>query len=460
VLVSAREINPSGLPANAQTWVNTHLVYTHGWGLAISSTSQTTDQGFPLFFVGDVPSILDTSVASASTLVATQPRIYFGPDMSSYAITNTRIDEFDYPQGETNTTDRYTGTGTPVGSWISRLAWAVRLGSYQMVFSDYLTQDSQILLFRNVMQRVAKIAPWLTLDTKAYPAIVDGRILWIIDGYTQSDHYPASQPLSNGVNYMRNSVKVTVDAYTGEVKLYANGPDPIRDAWAKIFPGVITPQDEMPAGVAAHIRAPQALVAAQAQTYQAYHMTDPTVFYNREDLWQVSLNASGTPIPPMYVMLDLPNVSGVRSGKAMYVLQPFTLANRNNLVAWMAVDCDQGSYGTRTVYLLPKDRVILGQQQVSARINQDPNISQQLTLWNQPGVSIIFGNMLVLPVEDTVAYIQPMFLQAQNNAMSQLVSVIAVTGDRVVFDQTLPGVLAKAYGPSTSSGDGTPTPAP
>jgi uncharacterized membrane protein (UPF0182 family) len=452
VLVSGREINPSGLPANARTWVNTHLVYTHGYGLALSSTSQTTDQGFPLFFVGDVPSVLDTSVASASALVATQPRIYFGPDMSSYGITNTRIDEFDYPQGETNTTDRYTGTGPPVGSWLSRLAWAVRLRSYQMVFSDYLTPDSQILLFRNVMQRVAKIAPWLTLDTKAYPAIVDGRILWIIDGYTQSDHYPASQPLSNGTNYLRNSVKVTVDAYTGEVKLYANGPDPIRDAWAKIFPGVITPADQMPAGVAAHIRAPQALVAAQAQTYQAYHMTDPTVFYNREDLWQVSVSASGTPIPPMYVMLDLPNASGVRSGKAMYVLQPFTLANRNNLVAWMAVDCDQGAYGTRTVYLLPKDRVVLGQQQVSARINQDPNISQQLTLWNQPGVSVIFGNMLVLPVEDTVAYIQPMFLQAQNNAMSQLVSVIAVNGDRVEFDRTLAGALAKAYGSTPNTG--------
>ena len=453
VLVSARQIDPTGLPANARTWVNTHLVYTHGYGVAISSTSQTTERGFPTFLVGDVPSTVDTSVASRSpSLVAGEPRIYFGPDMSGYGIVNTRIDEFDYPQqGEKNATTRYTAAGAPVGPWLARLAWAVRIQSDQFVFSGYIKPDSQILLYRGIKERAAKLAPWLTYDANPYPAIVNGRVLWILDAYTQSDHYPNSQPLVDGTNYLRNSVKVAVDAYTGEVTFYANGDDPIRDAWAAIVPGLITPAEKMPAQVAAHIRAPLKLFSAQAEVYRTYHMTDPTVFYNREDLWAIPKDATKKPIQPSYLMLDLPDAAGANTGKAMYLLQPYSLPNRDNLVGWMATACDPGSYGKRTVYLLPKARVVLGQQQVGARINQDPRISQQLTLWNQPGVIVVFGRMIVEPVEGTVAYIQPVFLQAQNSAMSQLVSVIAVNGDRVEFDQTLAGVLAKAYGSSIAS---------
>jgi uncharacterized membrane protein (UPF0182 family) len=461
VLVAARQIDPTGLPANARTWVNTHLVYTHGYGLAISSTSQTTDRGFPTFLVGDVPSAVATSVATGSpALVADEPRIYFGPDMTGYGIVNTGIDEFDYPtQGEQNATTRYASTGAPVGSWLARLAWAVRLQSDQFVFSSYIKPDSQILMYRGITQRAAKLAPWLTYDANPYPAIVAGRVVWILDAYTQSDHYPNSQTTTDGTNYLRNSVKVTVDAYTGETKFYANGDDPIRDAWATILPGLITPADQMPAEVAAHIRAPQKSFSAQAEVYRTYHMTDPTVFYNREDLWQIPKDAKGNPIRPSYLMLDLPDATGGGTGKAMYLLQPYSLPNRDNLVGWMATACDPGSYGKRTVYLLPKARVVLGQQQVGARINQDPRISQQLTLWNQPGVTVVFGSMIVEPVEGTVAYIQPVFLQAQNSAMSQLVSVIAVNGDRVEFDQTLAGALAKAYGSAdTSQTAGTTTP--
>ncbi len=453
VLVSARQIDPTGLPANARTWVNTHLVYTHGYGLAMSSTSQTTDRGFPTFLVGDVPSAVATDVAAGSPdLVAREPRIYFGPDMTSYGIVNTGIDEFDYPQqGAENAMSRYASTGAPVGGWLARLAWAVRLQSDQFVFSSYIRPDSQILLYRDITGRASKLAPWLTYDANPYPAVVDGRVLWILDAYTSSDHYPNSQPLPDGTNYLRNSVKVTVDAYTGALTFFANGDDPIRDAWGAIFPGLITAADKMPAGLAAHIRAPQKLFSAQADVYRTYHMTDPTVFYNREDLWAIPKDAAKKPVPPSYLMLDLPDASGARTGKAMYLLQPYSLPNRDNLVGWMATACDPGSYGKRTVYLLPKARVVLGQQQVGARINQDPKISQQLTLWNQPGVTVIFGRMIVEPVEGTVAYIQPVFLQAQNSAMSQLVSVIAVNGDRVEFDQTLDGALAKAYGSTVTS---------
>ncbi len=461
VLVAAREIDPTGLPSNARTWVNTHLVYTHGYGLAISSASQTTTQGFPTFFVGDVPSTVSAGVAATSpSLRTTEPRIYFGPDMSGYGIVNTGVDEFDYPTGEKNATTRYTGTGAPVGSWLSRLAWATRFGSSQMIFSGYIRPDSQILLYRGIKERATKLAPWLTYDDSPYAALVDGRIVWILDAYTSSDHYPNAQPLPDGTNYLRNSVKVVVDAYSGDTTFYAEGADPIRDAWAGLFPGLITPQSQMPAGLADHIRAPKKFFNAQAQAYRAYHMTDPTVFYNREDLWDFPKDATGKPMQPAYLMLDLPNAAGASTGKAMYLLQPYSLPNRDNLVGWMATACDPGAYGTRTVYLLPKSRVTLGPRNVSARINQDPRISQQLTLWSQPGNSVLFGSMLVIPVERSVAYIQPVFLQAQSGSITQLVSVIAVNGGRVEFAGTLPDALAKAYGSDTTTATAGPTTQP
>lgn len=453
VLVAARQIDPTGLPANAQTWVNTHLVYTHGYGLAISSASQTTNQGFPTFLVGDVPSAVSSSVASqAESLQTDEPRVYFGPDMTGYAVVNTGIDEFDYPAaGTKNATTRYTAGGAPVGSFLSRLAWAVRLGSDQMLFSGYVKSDSQILLYRGVKERAMKLAPWLTYDDSPYAAIVDGRVVWILDAYTSTDHYPNSQPLANGTNYLRNSVKVVMDAYTGGTQFYAIGTDPIRDAWATIFPSIVTPQSQIPPSVADHLRAPRKLFSAQADEYRAYHMTDPTVFYNREDLWDFPKDATGTPVPPAYLMLDLPDAAGKSTGKAMYLLQPYSLPNRDNLVGWMATACDPDAYGTRTVYLLPKSRVTLGPRNIAARINQDPKISQQLTLWNQPGNTTVFGSMLVIPVESGVAYLQPVFLQAQNSSITQLVSVIVVNGDKVEFAPTLAGALAGAYGSTVST---------
>jgi uncharacterized membrane protein (UPF0182 family) len=447
VLVAARQIDPSGLPANAQTWVNTHLVYTHGYGLAISSASQTTNQGFPTFLVGDVPSVVASGIASGATSLETdEPRIYFGPDMQGYAIVNTAIDEFDYPTGEKNATTRYTGTGTAVGPFLSRLAWAVRFGSDQLLFSGYVGPDSQVLLYRGVRERAAKLAPWLAYDGKPYPAIVDGRIVWILDARTFSDHFPNSQPLPSGMNYLRDSVKVVMDAYTGDIHFYATGEDPIRDAWATVFPSIITPEAAIPPSLADHLRAPRQSFSAQADAYLDYHMTDPTVFYNREDLWDIPKGADGKPMQPTYLMLDLPDAAGRPTGKGMYLLQPFSLPNRDNLVGWMATGCDPDTFGKLTDYLLPKSRVTLGPRNIAARINQDPRISQQLTLWSQPGNTVVFGTMLVMPVEQSVAYIQPVFLQAQDNSITQLVSVIVVNGDRVEFASTLAGALARAYG--------------
>ncbi len=442
VLVSARQIDPAGLPRAAQTWVNRHLVYTHGFGLAISSTSRTSGTGFPDFIVGDVPPRITADEASSSPMLRTvEPRIYFGPDQNDWVVVNTGIDEFDYPQGQRNATFRYQGDeGVPVGGFFRKLAWAMRFQSSEMLFSRYLESDSRVFIYRNVVQRARKIAPWLTYDAP-YAAIADGRIVWIIDAYTASDHYPYSQPLQNGQNYLRDSVKVTVDALTGDVKFYAIGDDPIRDAWARVFPTVMTPGSELPAAVAKHVRSPKALFSAQASIYRTYHMTDPMVFYNQEDAWQTPLDSSGKPLQPQYVMLDLPDAAG----RGMYLLQPYALPNRDNLVGWMATACEPGFYGDRTVYRLPKERVTLGAAQVGARINQDPQIAQQLTLWNQPGNTVLFGNMLVLPIEGAVAYVQPIFLQAQKSAITQLAGVIAVNGDKVELGPTLDAALLQAY---------------
>jgi uncharacterized membrane protein (UPF0182 family) len=404
--------------------------------------------------VGDVPPrIVSTEASGATSLKTVEPRIYYSPDQTDYAIVNTGLNEFDYPAGEKNATYRYKDdSGIAVGGPMRRLAWAIRLQSTEMLFSRYVKSDSRVMFYRGITQRAQKLAPWLSYDAP-YAAIVDGRVLWIMDAYTTSDHFPYSQPLSGGTNYLRNSVKVTVDALTGDIRFYANGDDPVRDAWARIFKTIITPSSEMPASVAKHIRAPLRTFNAQAQIYRTYHMTNTMVFYNQEDLWQIPSDASGTPVPPAYLMLDLPD----KAGKGMYLLQPYAISKRSNLVGWMATACDPGVYGQRTVYLLPKQRVILGSAQVTARINQDPKFAQQLTLWNQPGSSVLFGNMLVLPVQSTVAYIQPVFLQAQNNAMTELVSVIAVNGDHVKFNATLPGALFDAY--SSSAATTAPTPA-
>ncbi len=453
VLVAAREIDTSGLPAQAQTWVNTHLVYTHGYGLAMSATSKTASDGFPQFVLGDVPQRIASDVASSSPeLDLSEPRLYFGTATDDYAIVDTGIDEFDYPLGEKNVTYRYKSDGgIELGTWPRRLAWALRLNSDQVLFSDYLTPDSRVLLYRNVVERASRLAPWLTYSTP-YSTISDGRVVWIIDAHTKSDHFPYSQPMGDGTNYLRGSVKVTVDALTGETTFYALGEDPVRDAWAKIFSTLITPGDKMPAIIAAHLRPSKKLFSAQAGVFSTYHMTDPTVFYNKEDLWQMTRDSKGNPVGSAYVMLDLPNPATGSTETAMYLLQPYSSPGRDNLVGWIAAASSPDAYGRLGAYLLPKDRVTLGPQQVTARINQDPTISQQLTLWNQPGSSLVFGDMLVLPVQGSVAYLQPLFLKAQNSAITQLASVIAVAGHKVEIDPTLDGVLNKAYGATPTTG--------
>jgi hypothetical protein len=292
-----------------------------------------------------------------------------------------------------------------------------------------------------VRDRARRLAPWLSYDADPYAAIVDGRIVWILDGYTSSDHFPYSQRLNSGTNYLRDSVKITVDAASGETNFYESGDDPIRDAWETIYPGLIRSADDASPSLAAHFRVPKKLFSAQTKIYRTYHMTDARVFYNREDQWELSGEKSDNAVKPSYVVLSLPDAS--KTG--MYLVQPFAPKDSDNLVGWMAASCEPSDYGQQTVYALPKDRVVLGPQQVKARINQDPTISPTLSLWNQRGSKVVFGDMLVLPVEGAIAYVQPIFLQAEKTAITELAAVIVVSGDHVEMDSTLAGALAKAF---------------
>lgn len=453
VMVSAREMQSGLLADTAQTWVNQHLVYTHGFGLVISPASEADTRGLPKFIVGDVPPVVASSVASESPdLVQKQPRIYFGEDTDEYVIVNAEIDEFDYPLGEKNATYRYKGTqGIEVGSLPRRIAWALRLKSSQVLFSNYVKADSRVLIRRELGSRIRQLAPWLSTDGDPYPILADGRILWVIDAYTTSSRFPYAQRTSSGINYVRNSVKITVDAYTGETTFYAfDETDPVLKAWRGIFPNLITPGSRIPKAVRDHFRYPQGLFMAQAEMYRTYHMTDPTVFYNKEDQWQIPGEADGNEMEPFFVLLQLPG----SKEEHFYLMQPYTPRNRDNMIGWMAASSDAANYGERTVYQFPKDRVILGPKQVEARINQDPVISPQLSLWNQRGSQVIFGNMVIIPIGNAVVYIQPLFLQAESTAIPELTRVVVSYADKVEMASTLQGALTQVFGSGSGGQQG------
>lgn len=459
VLVSAREMNASMLADQAQTWVNQHLVYTHGFGLVMSPTSEADTRGLPLFVVGDVPPKVSSRLATgtAGSLETKEPRIYFGERADEYVIVGADIEEFDYPKGDQNATYRYTGdSGVEIGSLPQRIAWAIRLGSSQVLFSDYVRPDSRVLIHRDLRERMRMLAPWLTLEDDAYPVLVDGRITWIIDGYTHSDRFPYANGLEDGTNYLRNSVKVTIDAFTGETTLYAVGDDPVLEAWRDVFPGLVKDGSEVPEGIRAHFRYPQGLFSAQAEIYRTYHMTNVNVFYNKEDQWQIPEVSDGVPMEPFFVLLGLPGAEDER----FYLMQPYTPRNRDNMIGWMAASSDPENYGERTVYMFPKERVILGPEQVRARINQDSAISPQLSLWNQRGSSVLFGNMLVIPIKNSIVYIQPIFLQAEQTAIPELARVVVAYSDKVEMERTLETALLKVFGeqPRAEEPSGTPRP--
>ncbi len=453
VLISARELNTEKLADQAKTWVNQHLVYTHGFGIVMSPVNEASTQGLPNFVIKNIP-----PSSTDPSLEVKEPGIYFGEDTTDYVVVDTGIEEFDYPQGATNAHTTYEGaSGAKIGNLFSRVAWSLRLGTVQILFSKYVKPDSRVLFARDLATRIDRLAPWLTTDADPYPALIDGRVIWIIDGYTTSDYYPYSERLSDGMNYVRNSVKITVDAYDGKVTMYAFDPeDPVLKAWSGIFPTLLTDASEIPDTVRQHFRYPQGLFSTQAEIYRSYHMTDPTVFYNKEDSWDIPTVDSTGEMEPYYVLMRLP----AEKTEDFQMILPFTPRGKANMIGWMAAKSDPTDYGKRTVYQFPKQRLVLGPQQTSARINQDAKISPQLSLWNQRGSQAIFGNMLVIPIKNSIVYVQPLYLQAETNAIPELTRIVVVYADKVEMADTLEAGLLAVFGAEAPSQGGTGTPTP
>ncbi|MDY0340934.1 MAG: UPF0182 family protein [Coriobacteriia bacterium] len=448
VLISARELDVSRLASQAQTWVNQHLVYTHGYGIVISPVNESSGQGYPHFLMKDIPPV------TSSDLVLDQPALYFGEAAANYVIAGTELAEFDYPVGDSNAEITYTGEGgIEVGGFVRRAAFATRFSAPQILFSNYITADSKLLFRRSISERVTALAPWLYQDSDPYPVVTDGRIVWVMDCFTTSDRYPYSERYG-GINYIRNSVKVTVDAYDGTTTLYAYDPtDPLLEAWSRVYPGLLTDVAEMPEGIVEHLRYPADLFSLQAEVYKTYHMEDPKVFYNKEDQWALPGEGSdelGTAMDPFYVLMELPE----ETVEDFMLMMPFTPRTKANMIGWMAAKSDPGSYGERVVYTLPKQRLVLGPEQVSARVNQDPVISQQLTLWTQRESGVRWGNLLVIPMDDSIVYVQPLYLQSEQTSMPQLTRVVVAYGDKIAMEPTLDAALLAVFGEQERPGDG------
>ncbi|KAB2954671.1 UPF0182 family protein [Heliorestis acidaminivorans] len=454
VMLAARELDTSALPTTAQTWINRHLIYTHGYGVSMSPVNEVTSEGLPTFFLKDIP-----PKAEADSVEIERPEIYFGEATDNYVIVKSATKEFDYPSGNDNVFTTYQAdAGIPIGSLWQRLVFAAYFGDVRILLSKEILPESQLLMNRTIMDRLTNVAPFLRFDSDPYLVINEGRLVWIADAYTASSQYPFSQPTRGTGNYIRNSVKATVDAYTGEMKFFISDPnDPIIQSYQAIFPNLFNSMDEMPESLRKHIRYPEDLFKIQSRIYATYHMQDAGIFYNREDEWNIPRLVSGGDnnqlMEPYYTLMTLPG----EEDPEFILMTPFTPAKRDNMISWMAARSDGDNYGKLLVYTFPKQELIYGPAQIEARINQDSYIAQNMALWNQRSSSVIRGNLLVLPINESLLYVQPLFLQAEQGRLPALRRVIVVYGERVVMEETLDLALQKIFGQSGLSGTGTPT---
>jgi uncharacterized membrane protein (UPF0182 family) len=454
VMLSTREL-AAELPAQAQTWVNENLQFTHGFGLVMNFVSKSIGGGFPQFLMQNVPP------ESSFGLNITQPAIYYGEGMPGSRIVATGVKEFDYPKGNQNVYTSYNGTGgIPLDSLGKRLLFALTQADINILLTSYLRPESRIQIWRNVQERVTQVAPFLKLDADPYAVLSEGKLYWIQDAYTTSDRFPYSNPHADNsigaLNYIRNSVKVIVDMYNGTVSFYIMDPhDPVLALYQRAFPGVFHNLSDLSADLKLHLRYPQDLFAIQATQYQSFHMTDPQVFYNREDLWappQEKYDGKLTPMEPYYILMKLPG-----SDQLEYLLMsPFTPQNRDNMISWLAARSDFPDYGKMLFYALPKDKLTYGPNQVGAMIDQSTTISEQLTLWDQKGSGVIRGKLVVIPIENSFLYVVPLYLRAEGTNFPQLKRVIVATGDKVVMEPTLDGALNALFN-SSPAPTGTPS---
>ncbi|MGD0288691.1 MAG: UPF0182 family protein [Candidatus Binataceae bacterium] len=441
VMLSARELNVDLLPDNAQTWVNRHLKFTHGYGLVMSPVNTKDQEGLPVLAIKNIPPQSDAG------LKVTQPGIYYGEEPDVYSIVKAQTPEFDYPSGNDNVTDFYKGDGgVQVSGFWRRLLFSFYYRDVNLLVTENIIPGSRILFRRNISDRIRYIAPFINQDRDPYVVLREsGQLNWIVDGYTYSDHYPYSQINGDGINYIRNSVKVVIDAYSGRTDFYVSDPDdPLIRTWQRIYPAMFKPMSEMPADLRAHIRYPEDFFLTQAEMYGTYHMKDPATFYNREDLWTFPReNYSGETVPmqPYYVIMRLPGET-----RAEYVLMlPMVPQGRDNMIAWLAARCDGADYGHLFEFAFSKDRLFYGPYQIQARINQNPEISQQYSLWNQMGSKVILGNLLVIPLEDSLLYVEPLYIRAENGQLPELKRVLASYGDRTVMGTSIDSTLAALF---------------
>lgn len=449
VMLAARELS-TDLPGKGTSWVNRRLQYTHGYGLAMCLAAEKDDQGGPVFTVEDLPP------KSSPDLKVSRPEIYYGTEMTSYEIVPTGVQEFNYPEGDQNVYASYTGHGgVLMDSFWKKALFAWHQFDMSIVLSSYLSPQSRIQLWRSVQQSVSRSAPFLKLDHDPYLVIDQGRLFWIQDAYTVADGFPYSEPTDDGFSYIRNSVKVVVDAYEGDVRFYVIDPaDPVLRAYRDALPSLFRSLDEMSPGLRQHLRYPRDLFEVQVDKFDTYHMTVPQVFYNREDVWvppQEKFGGEAVQMEPYYVLMKLPGEDRLE----FLLMTAVTPRNRDNMIAWVAARSDFPGYGEMIVYKLSKDNLILGPLQIEAMIDQDTTISRQLTLWDQRGSRVIRGNLLVIPIDQSFLYVEPVFLLAEGTNIPQLKRVIVGDGNHLAMESTLAEALQVVFGERPSAPDGT-----
>ncbi|RJQ49371.1 MAG: UPF0182 family protein [Nitrospiraceae bacterium] len=436
VMLSPRELSYSDLPS--RSWINERLVFTHGNGLAMGPVNSITKEGLPEFIVKDIPPVTNADIR------ITRPEIYYGEIPNDYVIVKTKVQEFSYPTTTGNVYTRYDGRGgIELSSFFLRSIFAMRFNTAKIFLSTDITSESRILMYRGVRERISKIAPFLLYDSDPYMVISgDGKLYWMIDCYTVSRNLPYSTPVSRNINYIRNSVKAVIEAYDGTVDFYvSDAEDVLIKVYSRAFPGLFKPLQEMPADLRKHIRYPQGMLEVQAGMFASYHMTDPKVFYNKEDLWEIP-SYSDKPMEPYNTIMKLPGEQ-----KEEYILLiPYTPSKRDNLAAWMAARCDMPNYGKLIIYVFPRDRLVYGPRQVNARIDQDAYISQQITLWGQIGSQVIRGSLLIIPIENSLLYIQPLYLSASDKVgLPELRRVIVAYKNKVVMEENLELALQRLF---------------
>jgi uncharacterized protein len=466
-IIAARELDYGKVPEQAQTWINKHLIYTHGYGFTLSPVNRVAPSGLPYYYVKDIgvtdaqnqASLQLSSPAIRASIPIGQPRIYYGEITNSYVMVRTKTQELDYPSGNENVYNVYDGRGgIEIGSLWRRLLFSVYLRDWQMLLTRNFTAETKVLFRRNIKARVRAIAPFLRYDTDPYLVAARGTgtdtegeptyLYWIIDAYTISDRYPYSDPGANKFNYIRNSVKVVVDAYNGSIKFYVADPtDPIINTLGAVFPNLLQPLAAMPPTIRSHIRYPQDYFNVQTERLLTYHMTDTQVFYNREDLWKIPTEIYGRepkPVEPYYLIMRLPTALT----EEFILLRPFTPVERPNLIAWLAARSDAEEYGNLLLYEFPKQQLVYGPQQIEALINQDPVISQQISLWNREGSRVIQGNLLIIPIDQSLLYVEPLYLEAEQNSLPTFVRVIIAYENRIVMAETLDQALSAIFQPA------------